>query len=126
MDVTDPAYKQQIGDLPKIKLDQSKVIAHESENQEESSKCSNAIKRVPKSSDPKKLFWVHVNDASADDCQKYIDDLRGKPYFSDLNTHECPLCSDEQGQLRPDSLLCLFCSVVFDLNRCKVDRLMSL
>jgi len=90
-DVVNPAYHQLISDLPRIHIDQSQIQTHESENQESCPKCSKAIKRIRKKSNPKQFFWAHVGEPG--ECSQFIDDLRGKPYFDDLQTFNCPLCN---------------------------------
>ena len=95
IDVARPAYDQLLADLPKIKVNQEQISAFETEGQENCPKCGNAIKRLPRKDNPKKFFWVHASEDHGEACEKFIEDMSGKPYFADLVTHTCRLCGGE-------------------------------
>ncbi|EAR07588.1 type I DNA topoisomerase [Reinekea blandensis] len=95
LDVVGPAYQQIVDDLPKVSVNQSSISQFEQGTQEACIQCGHPIKRLPKKSNPKQFFWVHVDEAHAEGCEKFIDDMRGKPYMADLQSHQCKLCNGD-------------------------------
>lgn len=54
-------------------------------------KCEKAIKRVQKR-DKSGFFWVHINEADANNCERFIPDNRGKPTKLESVNQPCPKC----------------------------------
>ncbi|HMX98949.1 MAG TPA: type I DNA topoisomerase [Agitococcus sp.] len=76
-------------DITAIKLDRGLLPLGEFE--QACPKCSKAIKRLQKK-DKSGHFWVHIEEADAEGCERFIADNRGKPVKLESLGQPCPKC----------------------------------
>lgn len=65
--------------------------------------CQQPLKRLPSRQDKGKYFWVHVTEAHAEGCVKYLDDAKGAPQLRERaapSKHVCPKCAQPVVQRR--------------------------